>query len=182
MQFGKLRDIASSELETMLAWRNSPKVRANMYTRHEISLEEHLAWWGRVQRRDDCRYFMYELEGKAQGVVSFNAIDRVNKNAFWAFYASPAAPPGTGSRMEILALDYAFEELKLHKLSAEVLAFNQSVLNLHKKFGFVVEGIFRDHHRVDENYVDVYRISMLRHEWPANRERVLSRLQSRSKE
>ena len=39
---GGLRGIKEDELELMLSWRNAPKVRENMYTRHEISLSEHL--------------------------------------------------------------------------------------------------------------------------------------------
>lgn len=179
--FGRLRDIYDSELRMMLAWRNAPSVRTNMYTRHEISMDEHLAWWERVRQRADQRYFMYEYDSAPQGIVAFNDIDKVNRNSFWAFYASPDAPRGTGSRMEFLALDYAFSELNLHKLSAEVLAHNEPVINLHKKFGFVVEGIFREHHLVDGIYVDVYRIGMLKQEWPSHRKRMLARLNQFSK-
>ncbi|MGA8516294.1 MAG: UDP-4-amino-4,6-dideoxy-N-acetyl-beta-L-altrosamine N-acetyltransferase, partial [Burkholderiaceae bacterium] len=125
---GVLRDIQADELELMLTWRNAPTVRANMYTRHEISLQEHVAWWERMQKRDDQRYFMYESEGTPCGIVAFTGIDICNQNSSWAFYASPVAPRGTGSRMEFLALDYAFNSLRLRKLCCEVLAFNQSVV------------------------------------------------------
>jgi pseudaminic acid biosynthesis N-acetyl transferase len=162
---GTLRSIRDDELELMLSWRNAPSVRANMYTRHVITIDEHRAWWERTRQRDDQRYFMYENAGTPLGIVCFNAIDTVNQHGFWAFYASPDAPRGTGVCMEFLALNYAFEVLKLHKLSCEVLAFNAAVIKLHQKFGFTVEGIFRAHHKVDEQFVDVYRLGILASEW-----------------
>lgn len=167
--FGQLRDIHADELKLMLSWRNAPAVRANMYTRHEISLKEHLAWWERVANRADQKYFMYEIEGKPTGIVAFNEINISDAISSWAFYAAPDAPKGTGSKMEFLALDYAFDKMCLHKLSCEVLAFNSAVIKLHQKFNFQVEGILREHHRVESKFVDVYRLGILDREWDAHR-------------
>lgn len=164
-EIGILRPIEDSELELMLCWRNDSTVRANMYQNHKISLSEHLSWWKRINNSDHHQYFMYESNGIQSGIVGFTNIDSENKNSFWAFYASPAAPKGAGSRMELLALDYAFNELCLHKLCCEVLDFNKSVIKLHKKFGFKVEGIFRDQYLRGNTFIDVYRLSMLASEW-----------------
>jgi len=156
LKLGCLRKIFDSELELMLSWRNAPSVRANMYTRHEITLEDHLVWWQAVQEREDQHYFIYESEaGLPSGIVAFTLIDRVHSNSSWAFYAAPDAERGTGSKMEFLALEYAFEKLKLHKLHCEVLAFNQTVIKLHQKFGFSIEGVFRDQHRINDGFEDI---------------------------
>ena len=162
---GMLRTVNEEELELMLSWRNAPSVRENMYTRHVISIDEHLAWWNKIKSREDTKYLMYELSGVPLGIVGFNLIDRFHQNAFWAFYASPDAPRGTGIFMEFLALDYAFHVLNLHKLSCEVLAFNSSVIKLHQKFGFTVEGVFREHHNVDDKFEDIFRLGVLKKEW-----------------
>ena len=166
---GILRPIRDDELELMLSWRNLPEVRSKMYTKHEISLEEHLAWWERVSKGDRDLYFFYEQDGKPYGVVGFNAIDKVNNRAAWAFYAAPNAPKGTGSKMEFLALEYAFNELGLNKLCCEVLAFNEPVIKLHNKFGFVEEGVYRQHHWIDDHYEDIYLLGMLATEWHEKR-------------
>lgn len=167
---GQLRGIDSSELEMMLAWRNSPAVRLNMYTRQVITLEEHLSWWDRIKSSDKNKYFMYVDAGHPQGIVAFTGIDKESKNSSWAFYANPEAPKGTGSRMEFLALNYAFYEMGLHKLCCEVLAFNAAVVKLHQKFGFNIEGVLREQHLVDEKYVDVVRLGLLATEWSARQD------------
>lgn len=173
---GILRRIDNSEVELMRAWRNAPGVRENMYTTHIISEEEHRAWWDRLATRKDQQYFMYEYTGVPSGIVGFTAIDLKSKNCSWAFYAAPEAPKGTGSRMEFLALDHAFNELKLCKIHCEVLAFNKPVIKLHEKFGFQVEGVFRQHHLTAEGYVDIFRLGMLAEEWAAKRDELQEKI------
>lgn len=175
-KLGCLRAIKTEELELMLSWRNAPNVRSNMYTRHEISLDEHFAWWEKIQTRADQQYFMYENQGKPLGIVAFNEIDRTNQNSSWAFYASPDAPKGTGSKMEFLALEHAFSEMRLHKLNCEVLAFNKPVVKLHEKFGFQIEGTLREHHKVDDAFVDIIRLGILEPDWASKREEMQSKL------
>ena len=175
---GLLRQIGDNELEMMRQWRNAPKVRANMYTRHEISSAEHQAWWARSRQRDDQAYFMYECHGSAYGIVAFTAIDHVNQNCSWAFYAAPDAPQGTGTRMEFLALNHAFQKLRLNKLCCEVIAFNTPVLKLHEKFGFRTEGVLRQQHLVDGKFVDIHRLGLLRDEWSALRPAMQQRIES----
>lgn len=174
--FGELRAIEDGELELMLSWRNHPNVRMNMYTTHEIALDDHLQWWKNVQVNPRQQYFMYASAARPLGVVGFTDINTQSSNASWAFYAAPDAPRGTGSRMELLALDHAFEQLKLHKLHCEVLAFNVPVLKLHQKFGFRVEGIFREQHKTATGFVDIHRLGLLAHEWAERREPIQTRL------
>lgn len=176
LKLGALRNIKPEELELMLSWRNAPSVRANMYTRHEIGLAEHLAWWARIQERTDQKFFMYEFQDTPLGIVAFTGIDSTSQNSSWAFYASPQAPKGTGSKMEFLALEHAFFNIQLHKLFCEVLAFNTPVIKLHQKFGFTVEGILREQHLVDGAFVDVYRLGVLATEWEAQREEMQQKL------
>ena len=168
---GTLRAVTGHDLELMRSWRNHPEIASKMYTRHEISAEEHQAWWARTSERGDQAFFMYERAEEPLGVVGFTQIDKRNGNCFWAFYASPTAPKGTGSRMEFLALEHVFSTLKLHKISCEVLAFNDPVIRLHKKFGFQVEGVFRDQHEIGDDHVDIVRLGLLEREWSAIRDR-----------
>lgn len=175
-QLGLLRAIRNEELELMLSWRNAPSVRANMYTQHEIGLTEHLAWWERMKSRPEHQYFMYELHCKPHGIVGLNNIDLTNNCTSWAFYASPEAPKGTGSKMELLALEEVFGKQQLNKLCCEVLAFNKPVIRLHEKFGFKIEGILREQHKFGTDYVDVYRLGLLASEWRDKRAAMLNKL------
>ncbi|MGY3929682.1 spermidine N1-acetyltransferase [Aeromonas encheleia] len=173
---GILRDIKKEELDLMLAWRNEPKVRSNMYTQHIISQEEHYSWWIHMQDRKDQVYYMYEFEGQPCGIAALNNLDLTNRNSAWAFYSAPSAPRGTGVRMEYLMLEQAFITLKLHKLYCEVLSFNKPVISLHQKFGFEVEGIFLGQHVIDGEYIDIHRLAILKKQWEHNRTALLEKI------
>ena len=157
----RLRPLEASDLERVLAWRNHPDVRKNMYTTHEISRAEHHAWWSKVEHDKTKQYFVCVDGDEPLGVVNFVDIHPHNKTATWAFYSGVLDRRGLGSQMETLALDYAFGQLGLEKLSCEVLAFNAPVIRLHKKFGFRVEGVFRRHHAGH----DIYRLAIFKPDW-----------------
>ena len=172
-----LTPLTEAELETILPWRNAPAVRRAMYTHHEISLEEHRAWFARIDADPAKRWFIYrDSAGEPQGVVYFMDIDINQRTAFWGFYAKPEAGRGTGLRILFEALDYAFAELGIKKLSAEVLTDNTASERLHRKVGFVEEGSFRGQHFDGKGRVDIVRLGMLADEWSDHRPRLVERL------
>lgn len=175
---GQIRPIHNADLELMRRWRNAPNIRANMYTQHEITADEHRAWWEKTRHNTAHQYFMYEYQGEPTGIASLNGIDRRNNCSSWAFYVSPDAPRGSGSRLEFVMLEHTFKVVGLHKLHCEVLAFNTAVIKMHQKFGFKEEGIFREQHRVGEQYVDIHRLGILASEWMALNDKMLAHLQS----
>jgi UDP-4-amino-4,6-dideoxy-N-acetyl-beta-L-altrosamine N-acetyltransferase len=161
----------------MLAWRNAPEVRRNMYTKHEITAAEHQSWFARLKDDVTARWFIHEdATGQPNGVVYFTQLQSSNRGAFWGFYAAPNAMPGTGTRMEFDALEKVFLELSLRKLNCEVLVTNGQVINLHKKFGFKEEGTFRDFHFDGQSYVDVVRLGILATEWVGKRVEIQARI------
>ena len=172
-----LRPITEADLDKVRSWRNAPQVRQNMYTSHEITEAEHKAWFKRQREDDRSLWLIYtNKDGQDEGVVSFTNYTSGSGSVFWGFYAAADASRGVGSRMEVEALDHAFTHLKVHKLNCEVLASNPGVIRLHKKFGFVEEGLFRDYHFTGEQYIDVVRLGMTADEWPMHRKAALERL------
>ena len=172
-----LRPLEESSLKLILHWRNTPAVRQAMFTQHEISWEEHKAWFRRAQADDTNRWFLYlNKNNQPSGVVYFKNIDAAHQSAYWGFYASPDATPGTGLRMSLDALDKAFNELALEKLNADVLVSNSKSLKMHKNVGFAEEGLFREHFFDGEQRVDVIRFGILAHEWPVCRKALKMRI------
>jgi UDP-4-amino-4,6-dideoxy-N-acetyl-beta-L-altrosamine N-acetyltransferase len=169
----RLRDMVEEDLETVLEWRNQSWIRANMYTDHVISLDEHRAWFSRAKLDPAAVYLVCECNGKPIGCVNFVHIDRGNHKAFWGFYLGEEnGPKGRGSAMEFLALEYAFGPLDLRKLCAEVFSFNDKVVSLHGKFGFQQEGLYRQHVLKDGQYQDVVAIALFRDDWMLLREKM----------
>lgn len=163
-------------LDIVFRWRNLIDVRKNMYTDHEITQEEHLAWFERMNQDSSKQYFIFELDNEPCGVIGFVDINIISKSSSWAFYSGDTAVRGIGSLMEVAALDYAFNELKLEKLYCEVLEFNDSVIKFHKKHGFEQEGIFKKHHFSKGRYWDVHRLAIFKSDWGKCREDIVNRV------
>ena len=172
-----LTPLTKGDLEMILPWRNAPAVRRAMYTHHEISLEEHRAWFARMEADPTKRWLIYrDAAGEPQGVVYFVDIDDTQQTASWGFYAGPKTCRGTGLRILLEALDYAFSELELVKLSAEVLADNAASDRLHRKVGFIEEGRLRGQHFDGESRIDVVRLGMFAEEWAEHRPTLVERI------
>ena len=161
----QLVPLTKNDLNMVLNWRNAPDVRINMYTSHEITLEEHLLWFEKMIVDISKAYFIVKLNDEPIGVVGFYNINQTSKIADWAFYASNNAPRGSGALMEYIALDYAFSVLNLYKLKCEVLGFNNSVIKLHTKFGFQIEGTHRDAFYDGNKYHNIIHLGLFSDEW-----------------
>lgn len=162
---GNIRTIQRADAELILEWRNTNAVRLNMYNHEIIDLESHLRWFDSMLEDNSCQYFIYERNGQPFGVLSFSEIDMKNKKAFWAFYSGDTSVRGVGSEMEKLALDYAFNTLGLNKLCCEVLEFNTSVIDFHRKFGFKIEGIRRQDYARDGKLYDIYQLAIFKKDY-----------------
>ncbi|OOF08502.1 UDP-4-amino-4,6-dideoxy-N-acetyl-beta-L-altrosamine N-acetyltransferase [Salinivibrio sp. PR5] len=133
--------VTHADSDTLWHWRNRPTVRQFMYTQHEISHDEHKAWFSHMLANTH-RYFyiVYKcVDGqpdKPLGVVNLDLDSENRTSATWAFYAAPNAPRGSGALMEFGALSLAFETLGVTQLNCEVLSHNQGVVRLHQRFGF----------------------------------------------
>ncbi|MGA7378564.1 MAG: UDP-4-amino-4,6-dideoxy-N-acetyl-beta-L-altrosamine N-acetyltransferase [Candidatus Sulfotelmatobacter sp.] len=166
-----LRDISPGDQEAIRIWRNDPDVRKYMYTDHEISPDEHRAWFSRILRDSSCKYWIIVCDREDVGLLYLYDIDMRNRHCYWGFYTvgPQVRGKGIGSFAEFSVLRIVFDELQLQKLCGEVLAFNLPVLNMHKKFGFVQEGVFRKHVLKGDDFEDVVCISILREEWEAKK-------------
>lgn len=137
-----LRTATDADKWDVHGWRNQLKVRETMLTSHEITAEEHDAWWTRKQDDPDFRMLILEEDGVAKAVEIFTEIS-TDGSAWWAFYFTPHAPDDMGPMMkfwkatELAGLSYAFDHLGRDRLIIEVLRSNSGVLNWHKRFGFV---------------------------------------------
>ena len=162
---GYIRPIKLDDAELVLEWRNQEAVRINMYNHQIISLATHMKWFNSILQNESCHYFIYERNQIPLGVLAISDIDKNNQKASWAFYSGDITARGIGSEMEQLALDYAFNTLNLNKLCCEVLEFNHSVINFHRKFGFQIEGIRRKDYYRDGKFYDIYQLALLKDEY-----------------
>lgn len=162
-----LKPIEKVDLELVLLWRNVPLEGQKQHSKHEITWEECQLWSERMQAKDRKHWYLYlNKDHEAYGMVYFTEWDEIQGTAFYGFYANPRATPGEEMRMSLEALNYAFNELAIQKLSAEVFSTNIRSLLMHKKIGFLEEGCLRKHHFDGKERIDVLRLGILASDWP----------------
>lgn len=137
-----------------------------MLTQHEITLNEHLAWFERVSKNPAVDLLVFEQGDQCSGFVQFKETSNQGVSD-WGFYVSPDAPKGTGRRLGTAALEYAFQNEKLHKICGQALHFNLPSIAFHKSLAFVEEGVLREHHFDGECYHDLVCFGLLKREWMA---------------
>lgn len=72
---------------------------------------------------------------------------------------------GIGTWVTEITRDFAFEELKLHRLELNVYSFNPRAEKVYLKAGFKREGIRRDAIMDENNYADDILMAILESDW-----------------
>lgn len=166
----RLRKVEDRDLSILLQWQNSSHIRETAFSDRVIKQEEARQWFDTLQNDRRCCRLIFECHESPMGLVVFTNIDRKHSTAHWGFYLGrPDFPKGTGVILTYHGLQYAFGELHLRKICAEILDSNTRSINLHKKLGFAAEGIFREHILKNENYHDVLAMALFERDWINNR-------------
>ncbi|MCY6383766.1 UDP-4-amino-4,6-dideoxy-N-acetyl-beta-L-altrosamine N-acetyltransferase [Hoeflea prorocentri] len=172
MQSVVLRKIAQctdEQKSAMRLVRNQPSVRTSMYTDHEITSEEHLAWLERTLNDPNQIFFIVLVHNNVAGAASINAMDRRHKKADWAFYLDENQRGGLGAAIEFALINHVFDDLALEKLNCEVLETNPAVVKMHQKFGFEREGLRRSNVIKNGERIGVHFLGLTRPDWSARR-------------
>lgn len=122
-----------------------------------------------VNDPDRSDFMIIDPEGKFIGESVINEIDWDAKSANFriVIFDSKNCSQGIGSWAVQLTRDFAFEELKLHRLELDVFSFNERAQKAYKKAGFQVEGVRRDAILDGDGYADDIMMSILEDEWRA---------------
>ena len=101
--------------------------------------------------------------GRPLGSVYFRDIDRDNKKAEYGIFIGEedAAGKGVGTEAARLAVSYARDGLKLHKLMLRVFADNAGAVKSYRNAGFVQEACLRDEFLQDGRYRDMLLMAIL---------------------
>jgi UDP-4-amino-4,6-dideoxy-N-acetyl-beta-L-altrosamine N-acetyltransferase len=163
----KLVDIKEEDLEQIRNWRNSKEVSQYMYTSNEISSEQQKKWFEKINSDSTQKNWIIEYDGTKLGLVSIYNIKKDFKHCSWAFYLgnTEVRGLGIGSKVEYTILNYVFEIMKFNKLMCEVFSFNEKVIQMHLKFGFKQEGLYREHILKEGKFYDVVALAILKSEW-----------------
>ena len=148
--------------------RPDPEVNRLTGSSGTFSRKEIVDYYDRVVN-DPNRYdfVLCSPEGSFIGESVINEIDWDLRSANFriAIFDSRNCSKGTDTWATELTRDFAFENLKLHRLELDVFSFNSRAKRVYEKAGFKVEGVRRDAILDGKNYADDIIMSILEDEW-----------------
>jgi len=172
-----LREIREPDIELLWKWKNDPTYYEFFYELIPVTLEQHKKWIERVT--SDKTEIIFAIsnttDDRCIGTVGFQHVDLRNRKAEWGRLLigdKQHSPKGSGKEVESLMLEYAFEHLGLNKLYCEVLSSNDKVVSLHKRFGFVEEGLFKNHVFKNGEFKDVVFLAMYASKYFSSKENI----------
>ena len=136
----RLRPVLPSERALVYQWRNDPRVRRVMSNPRVIDQEVHKDWWPAAISDPSRRMLILDDEGTPAALLLFFDL-KPGASAKWGFYMAPSQDSperslATWLTVEVAAIAYAFDRLRLETLYCETLETNAAVLLLHGRIGF----------------------------------------------
>lgn len=122
-----------------------------------------------IDAEDRRLFLLLAPDGRIIGESVINEIDWDLRcgNFRICIFSQEERGHGIGSWVISLTRDFAFEELKLHRLSLDVYSFNPRAEQAYLRAGFRREGVLRDAISDNGHYADDILMAILEDEWRA---------------
>jgi UDP-4-amino-4,6-dideoxy-N-acetyl-beta-L-altrosamine N-acetyltransferase len=174
----ELRDLVAEDEAILFDWRAEPEVDRWMSDAAFADREAHQRWFDSLRDNPDVRGWMIQRGGRAAGLLTLTGLTSHHRRAAWNWFVGDAEARGrgVGRAAQVLGLERAFGQLKLHKVFAEVMADNDAALKLMVAIGFRREGYLRGHVIKGGEARDVVQLGMLDHEWAVRRQAMIKDL------
>ncbi len=112
------------------------------------------------------------------GTTRFYNVDELNRRPMlgYTWYAQSACRTGVNSETKLLLLQHVFEQKDAIAVEFRTHFFNQASRTAIERLGAKQDGILRSHQIMPDGSIrDTVVYSILRHEWPAVKDNLLSR-------
>ena len=166
-----LRPVEREDLERTEEWFADGDVAEGFNSRVPWSTTAQQRWFEESQEQQGKTAWFFVIclraDGRPIGFTSLGSVDHTNGSAEFFIAIGDGADRGRGlgtEAMEIV-LDFAFGELRLHRVFLRVFAYNTGAARLYERMGLVREVTMREAlHRHGQHH-DVHIMSLLRSEW-----------------
>ncbi|OGY52176.1 MAG: hypothetical protein A3J59_03420 [Candidatus Buchananbacteria bacterium RIFCSPHIGHO2_02_FULL_56_16] len=99
------------------------------------------------------------------GNVRLSSINPLHKRLEFGITLFDKSEWGKGFGTEAIEgiCTYVFEVMGFYKICADYYSINKASAKIFQKLGFSIEGVFKDHFKINDHYVDSVRIAKFNH-------------------
>ena len=160
-----LRAIEASDNAMLLSLLNDPETERMLGgSSWPVSERDQQKWFERLEQNKNilrCTIALNE-DNTALGTAILSDIDQKNGTAHIHIkMAKEGRGKGYAAEAINLLVDYAFAELRLHCIYANILCYNEASVRLFEKCGFRREGVLRARVYKQGSYIDQFSYSRL---------------------
>lgn len=159
-----LAALEKEDMPIVAKWINDEEINYYNGSRFPSSLDEQYSWFEKIKNdKTKKKLVIYTKADKKAGMVTLFNIDHRNQKAEIGVYIS-VEYQGKGLAKESLMLlvNYAFQELNMHKIYASILSFNTASIKLFESVGFKREYIKKEDVFTNGNFVDTEILSLFK--------------------
>jgi RimJ/RimL family protein N-acetyltransferase len=154
-------------------WMNDPQLRK--YARYDIpQTVEEVKKKFEPTKEEVKRNIFFEIwhkkDNKLIGYVCFIRIDWFTRNAHIFYLIGDTDYWGQNFATEAakLVVNYGFNELNLHKITARTFSQNKASLRVAEKIGFKYDITLKQEAYIDGEYVDALHYVIFKNEWKSS--------------
>lgn len=168
-----LRALERDGLAPSVEWFADPEFAAGFNMRAPLSLVAAEAWLEEVRPEQGKTRWDFDVclraDGRTVGMAGLFDVDYVNGGAELLIGIGERSlrDQRYGTEAIGIVLDFAFAELRLHRVQLRVWSFNERAIHVYERIGFRHEARYREGHFRHGRYHDVIYMGMLAEEWAA---------------
>lgn len=151
-----LRGLTEADKPKLVEWRNDPELKRLTGPGPFVPVRPGEI---RVENDETTNQFGVCLADTAQliGWIALTHVSWTNRCAELSVYIGESTRRGESYGVEAIGilLDYAFDELNLHRVELEVVSYNEPAKRAYRKLGFVAEGRKREYGERDGQRYDL---------------------------
>ena len=160
----KLQTFDERNIAHMSPWRSAA---GEPQKNHQAQL---MQWKQEFKEGQSIRFLLFLKENPEGAIIGFCNFSQIFRGPFQACYLGyhiDASFEGKGFMSEALtkAIEYMFEQQKLHRIMANYIPSNQRSARLLQKLGFVVEGHAKKYLLINGQWEDHILTSLTNENW-----------------
>lgn len=164
-----LRPMTLADTDLIVTWRNKEMVRKNFIYQEPFTVEGHQQWVRTMIDTGKAKQFIVceRINGSRQNVRPVGSaylrdINHEFSKAEFGMYIGEqdAHNKGYGTEITTLITEYAFNDLKLHKVYSRIFADNIPSIKSCLKNNFIKEAYLKDEVKLDGRYRDMILVAL----------------------
>ena len=168
-----LRPAEREDIPTFITWLSDADVGEGLATRAPWSRVAEEAWFDELQQKQSKTMWHFVIcvrdGGRPIGFCALHDLEPHSGNAELGIGIGEPSEwdKGYGTETMRVLLDFAFGELRLHRVFLHVFDRNARAIHVYEQVGFKHEGTKREAYFHQGRYHDMHVMGMLRPEWEA---------------